>query len=75
MFHSNAAHLYFRFRDTMVNTIGAGHTERSLQLGTMYNADQALKLDLVNEVVAPDQVISTANEQIKEWIAIPCMYC
>ena len=40
----------FWFKDTMLNTVGQRHTELALQLGTLFTADQALSIGLVDKV-------------------------
>jgi len=41
----------FWFKDTMVNTIGQRQTELALMLGTLFTAQQALSIGMVDEVV------------------------
>ena len=55
----------------MLNTIGHRETERALQLGHLYSAEEALKVGLIDEVVPLDQVIPRAEAQMKSWLAIP----
>ena len=40
----------FWFKDTMLNTVGQRQTELALQLGTLFTADQALGIGLVDKV-------------------------
>ena len=40
----------FWFKDTMLNTVGQRQTELALQLGTLFTADQALSIGLVDKV-------------------------
>ena len=41
----------FWFKDTMLNTVGQRQTELALQLGTLFTADQALSIGLVDKVI------------------------
>ncbi len=61
----------FWFRDTMINTIGYRETEKALQLGKLYSAEEALKINLVDEVAELNDVIPKAEEQMKTWLKIP----
>ena len=66
------AKLFFtRFQSTMERTIGHRETEKALMLGSMYNTQEALKIGLVDKVVAQDQVMSQAQEEIQQWLSIP----
>lgn len=61
----------FWFRDTMINTIGYRETEKALQLGKMYSNEEALKINLIDEVVEPKDVLAKAEEQMGVWLRIP----
>jgi len=61
----------FWFKDTMINTVGHRETEKALQLGTLYSGEHALKVGLIDELVAPDDVLTKAQEQMKIWCQIP----
>ena len=61
----------FWVRDTMINTIGFRHAEKALQLGLLFNPEEALNIKLVDEVVEKDELISKAEDKIKEWLSIP----
>ncbi|RXN26639.1 enoyl- delta isomerase mitochondrial-like isoform X1 [Labeo rohita] len=61
----------FWFKDTMANVVGHRETEKGLQLGLLYNAPEALKVGLVDELVPEDKVLSTATETMTKWLAIP----
>ena len=41
----------FWFKDTMLNTVGQRQTELALQLGTLFTAEQALSIGLVDKVL------------------------
>ena len=47
----------FWFKDTMLNTVGQRQTELALQLGTLFTADQALSIGLVDKVYVVIQYI------------------
>ncbi|XP_055991238.1 enoyl-CoA delta isomerase 1, mitochondrial [Sorex fumeus] len=61
----------FWFKDTLVNTIGHRAAESALQLGTLFPPAEALKVGIVDQVVAMDQVQSTALQVMARWLAIP----
>jgi 3,2-trans-enoyl-CoA isomerase len=61
----------FWFCDTMINTIGYRETEKALQLGKLYSDIEALKINLVDEIVEVSEVVPRAEEQIKIWLKIP----
>ena len=43
----------------------------ALQLSTKFLSEEALKIGLVDEVVPVDDVITTAEDKIQEWLKIP----
>jgi Delta3-Delta2-enoyl-CoA isomerase len=55
----------------MIDTVGRRQAEIGLSLGTLYTPDVALKIQLVDAVVSPDQVRPTALEKAKKWGSIP----
>ena len=55
----------------MVNTIGFRETEKALQLGKLYTAQEALDIKLVDEVVAPENLLQKAEDQMVAWLKIP----
>ena len=55
----------------MVNTIGHRESEKALQLGKVYTPQEALKIDLVDEIVPKKDVLAAAEEQMKLWCKIP----
>ncbi|XP_048465497.1 enoyl-CoA delta isomerase 1, mitochondrial [Rhincodon typus] len=61
----------FWFKDTMINVIGRRATEHSLQLGLMYSTSEALKIGLVDQLVAQDKIMTNALSVMSEWLAIP----
>lgn len=61
----------FWFKDTITNTIGRRAAERSLQLGLLYPAPEALRIGLVDHLVPQDKVMPTALSTMSEWLTIP----
>ena len=55
----------------MLNTIGHRETEKALQLGKLYSAEEALSVNLVDELADPDKLLQQAEEQMKKWLQIP----
>lgn len=55
----------------MVNTVGHRETEKALQLGLLYNAPEALKIGLVDQLVPEESVLPAATEAMTKWLAIP----
>jgi len=49
-------------------------SERSLQLGLLYSADEALRLGLVDVVVKETDVIETARHELINWKSVPSGY-
>ena len=54
----------------MVDTVGRRQAELSLSLGTLYTAEQALEIGLVDAVVPKDAVQSKAVEEAAQWAAM-----
>ena len=63
--------MVFRFVETMQNVIGHRESERALQLGKLYSADEALKVGLVDEVVPEAAVLQQAKEELIKWLQVP----
>uniref|UniRef100_A0A3B3ZUA3 Enoyl-CoA delta isomerase 1, mitochondrial n=1 Tax=Periophthalmus magnuspinnatus TaxID=409849 RepID=A0A3B3ZUA3_9GOBI len=61
----------FWFKETMANTVGHRNTEMALELGLLYSPSEALKIGLVDQLVPQDQLLTTATETMKKWLAIP----
>lgn len=55
----------------MINTIGHRATERSLQLGILYPAPDALKVGIVDQLVPEEKVLSVAMEVMTQWLEVP----
>ncbi|XP_061456069.1 enoyl-CoA delta isomerase 1, mitochondrial [Rhineura floridana] len=61
----------FWFKETMTNTIGHRATERSLQMGFLYSAPDALRVGIVDELVPEEKIQNVAAEVMTQWLAIP----
>lgn len=55
----------------MTNTVGHRNTEMALELGLLYSPSEALKIGLVDQLVPEDQVLTTAEQTMTKWLAIP----
>lgn len=60
-----------RFKDTFVNVVGHRIAERSLQLGSLYPAPEALKFGLVDELVPEEKLQEKAMAVMAQWLALP----
>jgi 3,2-trans-enoyl-CoA isomerase len=62
----------FWLKDTMKNTIGHRETEKQIQLGVLNTPEEALRINLVDEL-AEDQadLMAKAEKQIQQWSRIP----
>jgi 3,2-trans-enoyl-CoA isomerase len=58
----------------MINTIGNRESEKALQLGLLYSPEEAARINLVDQVVAPDELLAKAEEQMQIWLKIPSIY-
>ena len=54
----------------MLNTVGHRETERALQLGHLYGAEEALKVGLVDRLCPEDQVVKEAEEEVSRWLRV-----
>ena len=63
-----------RFKDTMLNTVGHRETELALQLGTLYTAEEALHIKMVDELAPLDQLMTRAHKEMEKWLQIPGTY-
>lgn len=61
----------FRFVETMKNVIGHRESERALQLGRLYGAEEALKVGLIDEVVPESTIVQHAKEELVKWLQVP----
>lgn len=55
----------------MINTIGFRESELALQLGKLYTAEEALAVNLVDEIVEQKDLLLKAEEQMVKWCKIP----
>jgi 3,2-trans-enoyl-CoA isomerase len=56
----------------MVNTVGHRETEKALQLGLLYSVDEALKINLIDEIANDDKdLLACAEKQMLQWSRIP----
>lgn len=59
----------------MVNTVGHRETEKQDQLGLLYSPEEALRINLVDELAENDQdLMQRAEKQIQQWLKIPSMF-
>jgi len=62
----------FWFKDTMLNTVGHRQTELALMLGTLFTADEALSIGMVDKVVnSREECIEAANKVVGQLTRIP----
>lgn len=61
----------FWFKDTFVNVVGQRVAERSLQLGSLYPAPEALKFGIVDELVPEEKLQEKATAVMAQWLALP----
>ena len=57
----------------MINTIGFRESEKALQLGKLYSPEEALAVNLVDEIVESSDVLLKAEEQMQLWCKIPSL--
>lgn len=55
----------------MANTVGHRTTEMALALGMLYSPAEALKIGLVDQIVPEEKLMSTAEQTMAKWLAIP----
>lgn len=55
----------------MKNTIGHRLTEKATQFGELYTPEEALIMNLVDEIIEPDELMSQALRALEEWLYIP----
>ena len=55
----------------MIDVVGHRETEKALMLGQMYSAQEALGIGLVDKLVPESDVMSTAEEEVQQWLKIP----
>ena len=59
------------FSDTLINTVGHREAERALQTGRLYSPQEALSVGMVDEVTPQDEVLTTVDKAMKDWLKIP----
>ncbi|XP_035225951.1 enoyl-CoA delta isomerase 1, mitochondrial-like isoform X1 [Stegodyphus dumicola] len=60
------------FRSIFINTLGFRRAEHALKLGAMFTAEQALALNIVNELVdSPSDLMSRAHDELDKWLKVP----
>jgi len=60
------------FKDTMLNTVGHRQTELALVLGTLFTAEQALGIGMLDQVVnSREDCIEAANKVVEQLTKIP----
>jgi len=57
--------------DLMVRTVGYREAEKALSLGHSYDADEAIGVGLVDEIVPKDQVLDRSKAVAAKWARIP----
>lgn len=55
----------------MASVVGPHITERSVQVGLMFNADDALRVGMVDQVVPLEEVSATAYDTMNLWLSVP----
>ena len=62
----------FWFKDSMLNTVGQRQTELALMLGTLFTADQALTVGLVDQGVQErEECLAEATKMVHRLVKIP----
>lgn len=57
--------------DLFSRTIGYRQSELGIQIGTLYSPQQALKINLVDEICSPNELLPRAEQQMQKWLKIP----
>ena len=55
----------------MINTIGFRNGEKACHFGELYSGEEALKLNLVDQIVELDLMKEEAEKAMKAWLKIP----
>jgi len=55
----------------MINTIGFNESERALKIGLLYSPADALKVNLVDEVVPETEVLDAARRAVTQYLSVP----
>jgi Delta3-Delta2-enoyl-CoA isomerase len=57
--------------DTMINTVGHRNAEYALQVGHLFEPDEALRINLIDQICEPNVLIETGVAELKKWLQIP----
>lgn len=58
-----------------VNAVGFRRADHSLKLGKMFTPEEALKLNLVNDLVdSPAELMEKAEQEMEKWLKVPGMF-
>ncbi|XP_072167652.1 enoyl-CoA delta isomerase 1, mitochondrial-like [Diadema setosum] len=60
----------FWIRDLLRCTVGHRQAERAMQLGTIYNAEEALRIGMVDEAVDEDKLMDSVREEMGRFLKI-----
>ena len=63
--------MFLRLQSVVVDTIGHREAEWCISTGHLYSPTQALKTGLVDKVVPPQKLLSTANEELTNLLRVP----
>ena len=55
----------------MINTTGFRESEKALQLGKLYSPEEALAVNVIDEIVEQKDLLANAEEQMVKWCKIP----
>jgi len=55
----------------MVGVVGQQIAERSVQVGLMFTAEDALKAGMVDQVVPAEEINAAAHEVMNFWLSVP----
>lgn len=57
----------------MINTIRHRESEKALQLGKLYTPDEALQVNLVDELIEAENLLARAEKIAIEWSKVPAI--
>ncbi|XP_071507647.1 enoyl-CoA delta isomerase 1, mitochondrial-like [Diadema antillarum] len=60
----------FWIQDMLRCTVGHRQAERAMQLGTIYNAEEALRIGMVDEAVDEDKLMDSVREEMGRFLKI-----
>ncbi|KAG8195375.1 hypothetical protein JTE90_001392 [Oedothorax gibbosus] len=62
------------FRDMYINAIGFRRADHALKLGKMFTPEEAVKLNLVNELVdSPSELMEKVENEMGKWLKVPAV--